>query len=452
MKDVSPALRDLLESSGARRFWSNRCVEIETLFGFTLRYTEADVSLKLPETGPGYRAWMDDVRALDAAIRDKLAHGLAPEAAALKVERTLHYEGGPPGEAIDAVFRHDGARVTFGDQTDSLGLSTDDVTITLAPIDTDGGVDPGITVSPPNPSQLATLASGTALPAPLMVAACNGLLQRARVTIWRAYAPVPQPRFAEGGEPVHVLYDPSDDSSVPSFRPVGAVARFIGHVGKVKSPAETRLTLTVKSALNLLNATFPRYVYRPGCVWTLFGQGCGVDRKRFEHYGTAFADSTTSFITGAPLDPPPYFNLRPPGYFDEGVLLFLNGSNAFVRRTIKQHTGDGNFVLAQPLPYPPTDGVPAGEHARFVVTPGCSKALGVEMQKNEAGETVKVWRGDCFEKFNNRLDPSAIVLPGELPTLRFRGFPNVPPPESITGTKMKNMTDDRLRLPGAIED
>lgn len=352
MKNASPAMVALLEQSGARDFWSARCVEIATKVGLVLRYTEADVSLKLPEV---------------------------------------------PG----VIFRHDGARVTFGGVKETLGPEVDDTTLDLAPIDTDGGTDPGISV-PPQFSNLP----------PLMVMAQNGLFDRAAIAIWRALAPLPGPTVSD--------LVPDDPNAGPvdrilTYTPTGAIERFYGEVGPVRSPTETRLVLTIKSALNVLNANFPRYVYRPGCVWDLYGQGCGINRGNFEFLGIAFAPaSTRTMVVGEPQSTGPQFSQRPEGYFDEGVIRFLSGANAFVRRTVREHRGNV-FHLALPLPYPIVG------HEEFVLTPGCDKTFGT-----------------CGSRFGNQA--------------RFRGFPHVPPPDSMTGTKMKDVTEERLRLPAPVEE
>jgi len=355
MKTALPALVALLEQSGARRFWSTRAVEIVTRYGFTLRYTEADVSLQFPEKGA-------------------------------------------------AVFRHDGARVTIGAVSEKPGLQVDDLTIKLAPIDTAGGTDPGVTGTVAQPL----------LPAPLLIAAQNGLFSAgASVTVWRAFAPMPgpilDPTFTDPNALLPNNVNASPQSRVLIFNATGALERFTGYVGKVTVPTETRIELTVKSALNLLAADFPRYVYRPGCVWPLFGTGCGLRREDFELPGAVAIGSTLSSIRADAVRTVGARN-KPPGYFDEGVIRFTTGLNSFVRRTVKQHPGDGNFELTMPLPYPPAQG------DQFVLSPGCDKTYG----------------GGCAKLSNQA---------------RYRGFPNVPPEAAITGTKMKDLTDVVVKVP-----
>lgn len=343
MKAATPALIALLEQSGARHFWSTRCVEIATRFGVTLRYTEADVHIVLPETGA-------------------------------------------------AVYRMDGARLTVSGTTQKLGLDVDVLDLTLAPVESAGGVDPGAT--PPLPSGVS-----------LYRAARNGLLDRAQVTVWRAFAAMPGPSF---GDLVPVDPNAGPETRVLTYTPVGALKWFVGFLAPADL-TESLLAYRVESATSLLNIDFPRHVYRRGCGWDLYGAGCGVSRAAHAYPCLMTSISTRLVVAAISPSVGPHFHSRANGYFDEGVLEVRTGRNAFVRRGIKQHEG-ANFTLTQPLPFAPA------QYDEFIVVPGCDKTYDT-----------------CGAKFSNQA--------------RFRGFPHLPRPDSLTGTKMKDVTEKRIRVP-----
>lgn len=343
MKAATPELINLLEHSGARDFWTTRCVSITTKFRHTLHYTEADVSIVLPETG-------------------------------------------------SVVYRHDGARIKVGYAKRKLGLEVDALDLALAPIDADGTPDPAAT---------------PALPVSLYRAARNGLLDRAHVVVRRAFAPMPGPDY-QALEPVDPNAGPGQ--RVLTFTPTGSLWWFEGYLAAGEL-TESLLSYKINPPTKLLNANFPRHVYRRGCGWDLYGTGCGVSREAFTYRGKMTSLATRNEVVGytpsdgwgTSIDHPPN------GYFDEGVLTVVGGDNAFVRRGIKVHQG-GVFTLSTPLPFPPK------QDDEFTVVPGCNKT----------------WE-TCGAKFNNQH--------------HFRGFPNLPKPDSLTGTKMKDVTEKKIRVP-----
>lgn len=338
MKSATPELIALLETSGARDFYTRRCVEITTLQGYVLRYTEADVSLRLPETG-------------------------------------------------SVVYRHDGALVEFGPAKQSIGLEVDETTITLTPRDQESA-DPAI--APLLPTGVT-----------LRRAATNGLLDRARVTIWRAFAAHPGPGLTDL---VPLDGDAPAGQRLMLYPVVGGLRTFVGFVAAIEIVAQS-IELTVKSALDLLNQPFPRHVYRAGCAWDLYSAGCGIDQTLFRR--EAFMQNgSTRFVIRSNFTEP-----RPDGYYSEGVLEVLDGPNAFIKRGIKEHRG-GVFVLTQPLPFEPRVGGTDAGFDRIRVIPGCNKKM----------ET-------CDVKFGN--------LP------RFRGFPGIPGPDAAQGGDVRDVTDDQ---------
>ncbi|MBX3024942.1 phage BR0599 family protein [bacterium] len=132
-------------------------------------------------------------------------------------------------------------------------------------------------------------------------------------------------------------------------------------------------------------------------MWDLYGAGCGVKRAQLTHLGKVKQGSTRLRIEGyqAPGQSGANFDTRVAGYFNEGVLEMLSGDNVYVRRGIRAHTGGGILELTQPLPYEPA------VRDIFRAVPGCDKT----------------WE-TCGSRFANQA--------------RYRGFPYLPTPDSIT--------------------
>lgn len=350
MKPASGPLVALLEGSGARHFWTARCVDIALPFMTTqgqpyyrLRYTDADVSVKFPEA---------------------------------------------PG----VIFRHDGACLSIGTTRQTLGLEVSQSEVALSPIDgTDAGQTP-------------------ALPVPMVQAARNGAFDRAKVTIWRVFAPHPGPDWSS-----LVAEDPNASAAtmVRTFTATGGIEWFTGFVAGVQLEASA-VTLRINSALDLLNVNFPRYTYSPGCVWELYGPGCGLDKQAFTRTAT-MQNGSTRFVVRTTLN-----DGKPDGHYNEGVLMVLgnpsgaSSPNVFVKRGIKEHRG-GVFVLSQPLPYEPREGSVLTGFDTVAVQPGCDRTMNT-----------------CDLKFHN-LD-------------KFRGFPLLPGPDATQGAEVRDVTNLPLDL------
>lgn len=168
--------------------------------------------------------------------------------------------------------------------------------------------------------------------------------------------------------------------------PVGAVVMFYGRVSDV-SGTRSAMPVDVKSALELLNTKLPRNLCQASCMHTLYDGGCAVNKAAYTTTGTVTGTNGTGQWLQSGL-------AQGAGWFDQGVLTFTSGANAGVQRTVKAHSA-GQFWFALPLPQAPTVG------DTFSVYPGCDKT-----------------QATCSAKFNN--------------TPRFRGFPFVPVPETIT--------------------
>lgn len=164
----------------------------------------------------------------------------------------------------------------------------------------------------------------------------------------------------------------------------GTLIRFSGRVGQVV-PSRATITLSVNSDLELLRASMPRNTYQPGCVHTLFDSGCGLVRATYAVSGTAIAGSTLNALN--------LTDAHATGYFDLGTVKFTSGLNNGLTYTVKSWTTGGVLVPARPFANVPQVG------DTVTLSPGCDKLAGT-----------------CSGKFSN--------------LARFRGYPNVPSPET----------------------
>lgn len=169
---------------------------------------------------------------------------------------------------------------------------------------------------------------------------------------------------------------------------VGKLEQFGGRVSDVESAGRMKVRITVRSVLEAFNQPIPPSVYQPQCRNTLYDENCQVPRGPNEYGGTvAVASSGGRLIFGHSL-------LLAPGFFDLGSVKMLTGANAGVSRTIRAYTSTQVTVL-QPWPQP----IAVGD--AFAIYRGCDLTMAT-----------------CRDRFDN--------LQG------FRGFPYIPPPETVT--------------------
>lgn len=146
----------------------------------------------------------------------------------------------------------------------------------------------------------------------------------------------------------------------------------------------TRCELTISAGTVLLNIDMPRNVYTPGCIYTLFDAGCGVNKADFGQAAVVMTGSDRRvLISGLSAEN---------GYFDLGTVSFISGANAGATRTVRESTG-GTLVLSYPLSNDPAPG------DTLSVYPGCDKRITT-----------------CENSFFNKS--------------RYRGFPFIPVPEA----------------------
>jgi uncharacterized phage protein (TIGR02218 family) len=164
---------------------------------------------------------------------------------------------------------------------------------------------------------------------------------------------------------------------------VGVLHTFFGLISEVE-PGRSEIVVTVKSALELLSQQFPRNVYQPTCLHTVYNSGCGLSKALFTSTGTVTGGASATGISSGLS--------QAADYFDQGVLTFTSGPLSGIKRTVKSYSG-GAFTFANPLASVPSVGT------TFSVFAGCDKT-----------------RLTCQSKFNN--------------IGRFRGFPFIPTPET----------------------
>lgn len=141
----------------------------------------------------------------------------------------------------------------------------------------------------------------------------------------------------------------------------GTLILFWGMVG---SPTLTRSTveLNVQSDLIILQSQFPRNIYQPGCLNTLFDDACTLVRASFLVSSHANAGSTVDSINTALTQATDYFNL--------GTITFTSGVNDGLSRLVRSFTHAAGVVVPMPaFPDAPANG------DTFDIVPGCDKKL-----------------------------------------------------------------------------
>lgn len=169
---------------------------------------------------------------------------------------------------------------------------------------------------------------------------------------------------------------------------VGTVNVFAGRISDCQI-GRTSVTMTLKSPLELLNLNFPRNTFQPGCLHNLFDSGCGLNQASFEYTGAVSNNAASNASTIA------MGIFQSPGFFVQGYISFTSGVLAGLTRSIVAYNNLGNGQAAVVWPFPQAPSV--GD--TFIAFPGCDHTTGT-----------------CLNTFAN--------------IINFRGFPNVPSPET----------------------
>lgn len=171
---------------------------------------------------------------------------------------------------------------------------------------------------------------------------------------------------------------------LPDPYPVGSVIQFSGNISSAQ-PSRTKVELTLKSGVELLNVQWPRQTYQPSCINSLYGPACGALRASHNATGTVLTGATkSSFLTNL---------TQANDTFSQGDLIFTSGMNINEKRTIK-FFDSATVDVTYPLKFAPANG------DTFTIYKGCNKTL-----------------TDCKVKFANQE--------------KFRGFRFVPAPETV---------------------
>lgn len=134
---------------------------------------------------------------------------------------------------------------------------------------------------------------------------------------------------------------------------------FVGNID-VDEVSGYYVKLNVKSPTELLNINFPTDIYQSSCHYALYAAGCNVDRTKYSEAAIILKGSTKKQII---------CNLkRAEGYYQNGVVLFTNGANFNIRKSVKIHS-NGLITLSTPLQYTPTI------EDTFIIYAGCDKTM-----------------------------------------------------------------------------
>ena len=129
------------------------------------------------------------------------------------------------------------------------------------------------------------------------------------------------------------------DMNTPTDTSAGTIKLF---EGRIIEPDLDRNSIqaSVASDLDELNVQMPRNLYQPSCTNTLFDTACGLLRQNFMVQTTIESGSTAARILCQVN--------QPQGWFTQGVIEFLDGGNAGLKRTIRMHES-GALLLTLPL-------------------------------------------------------------------------------------------------------
>lgn len=149
------------------------------------------------------------------------------------------------------------------------------------------------------------------------------------------------------------------DMNTPTDTSAGTIKLFEGRIIEPELDRNS-IQASVASDLDELNVKMPRNLYQPSCTNTLFDTACGLLRQNFMVQTTIESGSTAARILCQVN--------QPQGWFTQGVIEFLDGGNAGLKRTIRMHES-GALLLTLPLLEQPEVG------QIIKVYPGCDKRL-----------------------------------------------------------------------------
>jgi uncharacterized phage protein (TIGR02218 family) len=143
----------------------------------------------------------------------------------------------------------------------------------------------------------------------------------------------------------------------------GSYILFLGMVSDMDIERSV-VKIHVKSIMERLTIQMPRNLYQTGCVNTLFDGQCTLNRATYMQSGHIGPQSTTTQLNTDIVNP---FGT---GDFAEGAIVFTNGPNAGLHRTVKSDANAGaQLTLHSPLPNL------CNVNDIIQVYPGCNKTM-----------------------------------------------------------------------------
>jgi uncharacterized phage protein (TIGR02218 family) len=191
------------------------------------------------------------------------------------------------------------------------------------------------------------------------------------------------------------LFDAAEVTVQTVYMPLGAYGdvsagvetKFVGQITTISDINRNKVVFTCADYLYLLNLKVPTRLYQSTCPWSFADANCALNPATFTTDFTAKTGTTQWAMT-----PVTAFS-QATGYFSQGVVKCLTGTNAGLSQTVKLHDGSGNLQMMYPWLLPPAVG------DTFSVISGCDKSLTT-----------------CDQKFSNQI--------------HFGGTPFVPVPVS----------------------
>ena len=175
----------------------------------------------------------------------------------------------------------------------------------------------------------------------LLSAAFNGLFDAAQVTVQTAYMP-----FGSYGTVT-----------------AGIETKFFGCITSTTDITRTRVEFEAADYLYLLNLKVPTRLMQSNCPWSLCDANCGLAAST---YTTSFTAATGS--TSTTLIPSTAF-AKSSGYYSQGVVKCLTGTNAGLAQTVKLQDTTGHLLMTLPWLLRPNVG------DTFSVIAGCDKTV-----------------------------------------------------------------------------
>jgi uncharacterized phage protein (TIGR02218 family) len=166
----------------------------------------------------------------------------------------------------------------------------------------------------------------------------------------------------------------------------GSVAWFQGVVSDITLTRHSAVLKVSSNLLVLTNTQMPRNLFQPGCVHTLYDNGCAILKSAFTATGTVSSVTSTSLFAISTTAAVGFYNL--------GVITFTSGANSGLSATVKTYA-NGNAIQVM-TPFPAT--ISPGD--AYSIYPGCDRS-----------------QATCTSKFNN--------------LEHFKGTPFIPVPETL---------------------